>query len=212
MGLLRAKVILKYSIVGIVGAALGSALTLWAYIEVQHALGTAATLAAAQIIGTTDDEDEAAMLLSQAVARDSSGCEPYEMLGTIFWHKGDRKLGLELFKRALEVRDSNSWVFWDPFGGLRCVRAEREDIGLKIEAIQMGLEFPGWRDVWRWWALRAKVYWHRGKKELALKLYDLAFKECDKQKCGASDRESISKDIDALQTDLKAQPQNSERR
>ncbi len=210
MGSTRARKFLKYSTAAIVGGALGSALTLWTHIQFRHALSLWATLSAAQIIETTGDEDKATILLSQAVAEDNNPCPSYEVLGDIYSHKGNRKLGLELFKKALEVRDRDSWVLWDPFRALGCDRLEREDIRVKIEAIEMGLEFPGLRDGWRWSVLRARVYSHRGNKEVALKLYDLALRDCDRQKCVAADRESISKEIGALQGDLKAERENSE--
>jgi tetratricopeptide (TPR) repeat protein len=90
-----------------------------------------ATLAVAGQYEKAGDSDRAIVLLSQATATDPSFFGSYELLGDIYSRKGNQRLALEMYEKALEVFDRERFL---PSGKIS--QSEQQSIRSKIDALR----------------------------------------------------------------------------
>ena len=121
----RRNAILMCAVVGACGLMIGAAITYRLDIAIWRDRALAAYGMAMQA-NDAGKQDEAIILLSQAIIANPNNYEPLSLLANLFWHRGNRQLALELYRKALDVADKQHGI----------TRIERNAIRGKIDILQ----------------------------------------------------------------------------
>jgi cytochrome c-type biogenesis protein CcmH/NrfG len=93
--------------IGLVGVLVGALLSYWLTLRFSQTEALAAVIKAEKS-ESAGKENEAIILLSQAIAEDPDYYEPFNLLGDILARRNDRDLALSMYGSALEALDRES--------------------------------------------------------------------------------------------------------
>ncbi len=130
----RLTVILTHLAAAILGAVAFAILFFWIRHHFSRDIAEMGCYVARQSY-SAGKEDEAIFLLGQARAEDRSYYEPLNLLAGIYLHRGNQKLALETYKKALEVLDREGG---DPDLPPRANAFDRDIIVKHIDDLQKG--------------------------------------------------------------------------